>query len=98
MIDREIANAQNGLPSGITLKLNNLVDKGLVDRLYAASSSGVPVNLLIRGMCSLIPGLEGISENIRVISIVDRFPRARPGLLFSKTVAINRSGSPLPTG
>jgi polyphosphate kinase len=42
-------------PSGITLKLNNLVDKGLVDRLYAASSSGVPVNLLIRGMCSLIP-------------------------------------------
>jgi polyphosphate kinase len=46
MIDREIANAQNGQPSGITLKLNNLVDKGLVDRLYAASSSGVPVNLL----------------------------------------------------
>ncbi|UMX61535.1 hypothetical protein MJ391_20825 [Escherichia coli] len=55
------------------MKLNNLVDKGLVDRLYAASSSGVPVNLLIRGMCSLIPGLEGISENIRVISIVDRY-------------------------
>ena len=73
MIDREIANAQNGQPSGIMLKLNNLVDKGLVDRLYAASSSGVPVNLLIRGMCSLIPGLEGISENIRVTSIVDRF-------------------------
>ncbi|VFS80795.1 Polyphosphate kinase [Raoultella terrigena] len=73
MIDREIANAQNGQPSGITLKLNNLVDKGLVDRLYAASSSGVPVNLLIRGMCSLIPGLEGISDNIRVTSIVDRF-------------------------
>jgi polyphosphate kinase len=73
MIDKEIANAQNGLPSGITLKLNNLVDKGLVDRLYAASGSGVPVNLLIRGMCSLIPQLEGISENINVISIVDRY-------------------------
>lgn len=73
MIDQEIANAQNGLPSGITLKLNNLVDKGLVDRLYAASGSGVAVNLLIRGMCSLIPQLEGISENIRVISIIDRF-------------------------
>ncbi|MDU2939837.1 MAG: polyphosphate kinase 1 [Enterobacteriaceae bacterium] len=73
MIDREIANAQQGQPSGITLKLNNLVDKGLVDRLYAASGSGVPVNLLIRGMCSLIPNLEGISDNIRVISIVDRY-------------------------
>jgi len=72
-IEKEIANAQNGQPSGITLKLNNLVDKGLVDRLYAASSSGVPVNLLIRGMCSLIPQLEGISDNVKVISIVDRF-------------------------
>ncbi|MDU7506375.1 MAG: RNA degradosome polyphosphate kinase, partial [Clostridia bacterium] len=68
-----IANAQKGIPSGITLKINNLVDKGLVDRLYTASSSGVPVNLLVRGMCSLIPELEGISDNIRVISIVDRF-------------------------
>ncbi len=73
MVDREIANAQQGLPSGITLKLNNLVDKGLVNRLYAASSSGVPVNLLVRGMCSLIPNLEGISDNIRAISIVDRY-------------------------
>jgi polyphosphate kinase len=73
MIDKEIAAAQKGEPSGITLKLNNLVDKGLVDRLYAASSTGVPVNLLIRGMCSLIPELEGISENIRVTSIVDRY-------------------------
>ncbi|MDU3048093.1 MAG: RNA degradosome polyphosphate kinase [Escherichia coli] len=66
-------NSRRGLPSGITLKLNNLVDKGLVDRLYAASSSGVPVNLLVRGMCSLIPNLEGISDNIRAISIVDRY-------------------------
>ena len=73
MINKEIANAQQGLPSGVARKLNNLVDKGLVDRLYAASSSGVPVNLLIRGMCSLIPNLEGISDNIRVISIVDRY-------------------------
>ncbi len=73
MIDKEIACAQKGQPSGITLKLNNLVDNGLVDRLYAASSAGVPINLLIRGLCSLIPQLEGISENIRVISIVDRY-------------------------
>ncbi|MEA1065671.1 polyphosphate kinase 1 [Erwinia sp. HR93] len=73
LVDKEIANAQQGQPSGITLKLNNLVDKGLVDRLYTASSFGVPVNLLVRGMCSLIPQLEGISDNIRVISIVDRY-------------------------
>lgn len=73
MVDREIKNAQNGQPAGITLKLNNLVDKGLVDRLYAASSAGVKVNLLVRGMCSLIPELDGISDNIRVLSIVDRY-------------------------
>lgn len=73
LIDNEIANAQQKKPSGITLKINNLVDKGLVDRLYTASSVGVKVNLLVRGMCSLIPDLPGISENIRVISIVDRY-------------------------
>ncbi|WP_029684711.1 polyphosphate kinase 1 [Tatumella saanichensis] len=73
LVDQEIANAQQGKPSGITLKINNLVDKGLIDRLYAASGAGVKVNLLVRGMCSLIPDLPGISTNIRVISILDRY-------------------------
>ncbi|MCE0489204.1 polyphosphate kinase 1 [Pantoea sp. Mb-10] len=73
LIDAEIANAQQGNPCGITLKVNNLVDNGLVDRLYAASSAGVKINLLVRGMCSLIPDLPGISENIRITSIVDRY-------------------------
>jgi len=73
MVDQEIANAQAGIKSGITLKINNLVDQGLIDRLYAASGVGVPINIMVRSMCSLIPDLPGISENIRVISIVDRY-------------------------
>ena len=73
LIDAEIAQAQQKKPAAITLKINNLVDNGLVDRLYAASSAGVKINLLVRGMCSLIPDLPGISENIRITSIVDRY-------------------------
>ncbi|MDN0124266.1 polyphosphate kinase 1 [Yersinia aleksiciae] len=73
LIDQEIIHAQAGESAGITLKINNLVDKGLVDRLYSASSAGVKVRLLVRGMCSLIPNMPGISDNIQVTSIVDRF-------------------------
>lgn len=73
LIDQEIANAQAGLPSGITLKINNLVDKELTDKLYDASNAGVKIRLLIRGMCSLVAGQPGYSENIQVTSIVDRF-------------------------
>lgn len=73
LIDREIVNAQAGENAGIMLKVNNLVDKGLVDRLYTAAAAGVKIRLLVRGMCSLIPNLPGISDNIRVISIVDRY-------------------------
>ncbi|AOP42505.2 polyphosphate kinase 1 [Edwardsiella piscicida] len=73
LIDQEITHAQAGLSAGITLKINNLVDKGLVDRLYAASSAGVKIRLLVRGMCALVPGIPGVSDNISAISIVDRF-------------------------
>jgi polyphosphate kinase len=73
LIDREIAHAKQNLPSGITLKVNNLVDKGLINMLYQASNNGVNIKLIVRGMCALIPGLKGISENITAISIVDRF-------------------------
>ncbi|MCG6333214.1 polyphosphate kinase 1 [Vibrio alginolyticus] len=73
LIDNEIANAKLGKKTALTIKVNNLVDKGIVNKLYGASTSGVKINMIIRGMCSLVPGIEGISDNIRIISIVDRF-------------------------
>ncbi|MDA0118994.1 polyphosphate kinase 1 [Vibrio sp. T11.5] len=73
LIDSEIANAKAGRKAAITLKVNNIVDKGLINKLYGASASGVDIKMIIRGMCSLVPGVEGVSENIKIISIVDRF-------------------------
>ena len=73
LIDGEIANAKAGKKAALTVKVNNLVDKGIVNKLYGASNAGVKINMIIRGMCSLVPGIEGVSENIRIISIVDRF-------------------------
>ncbi|MGR5069235.1 polyphosphate kinase 1 [Vibrio alfacsensis] len=73
LIDGEITNAKAGKKAALTIKVNNLVDKGLINKLYGASNAGVKINMIIRGMCSLVPGVEGISENIRIISIVDRF-------------------------
>ena len=73
LIEGEIANAKAGKKAALTIKVNNLVDKGIVNKLYGASNAGVKINMIIRGMCSLVPGIEGVSENIRIISIVDRF-------------------------
>lgn len=69
-IRNEIENAKNGLPAGITAKINSLVDAGIIELLYEASKANVPVRLIIRGICCLIPGIEGVSENITVHSIV----------------------------
>ena len=73
LIDKEIQHVENGNPGKITVKINNLVDKQLVDKLYYAGRRGVKIRIIVRGMCSLIPGLAKFSDNIRVISIVDRF-------------------------
>ncbi|MGE6224379.1 polyphosphate kinase 1 [Aeromonas media] len=73
LIDNELANAKAGQPSGITLKINNLVDRDLINRLYAAGQAGVPIQMIIRGMCALRPGVPDLSDNIQVISIIDRF-------------------------
>ncbi len=73
LIEREIANAEAGLPSGITIKLNNLEEAKLIKALYKASSAGVVINMLVRGICCLKPGITGLSENIKVKRIVDRY-------------------------
>lgn len=72
-IDKEIKNALEGKDAWMILKMNSLEDKAMIAKLYEASQAGVRINLIIRGFCCLVPGVPGLSENIEVISIVDRF-------------------------
>ncbi|RXJ51350.1 polyphosphate kinase 1 [Gelidibacter gilvus] len=72
-IDTEIENVKNGKPAYIKLKLNSLSSYMMVDKLYEASRAGVKIQMIVRGICCLVPGIKGMSENIEVISIIDKF-------------------------
>ncbi|MES2873248.1 MAG: polyphosphate kinase 1 [Bacteroidota bacterium] len=73
LIDKEIKVAKSGNTAYIILKMNSLTDEDMISKLYDANNAGVKINLIIRGMCCLVPGVPGYSENIEVISIIDRF-------------------------
>ncbi|NRA91487.1 MAG: polyphosphate kinase 1 [Psychroserpens sp.] len=72
-IDQEIQNAQEGKPAFIKIKLNSISSYTMVDKLYEASRAGVKIQMIVRGLCCLVPGVQGMSENIEIISIVDKF-------------------------
>lgn len=85
-IDREIKNAKSGLDSGIWMKFNSLSSYAMIDKLYEASCAGVKIKLIVRGICSIIPGVKDLSENIEVISILDRY------LEHSRVYAFSNNG------
>ena len=88
LIETEIDNAQNGLSASIKLKLNNLVDATIIAHLYKASQAGVKLELLVRGICCVVPGITGLSENITIRSIVGRY------LEHSRYMIFNNNGVP----
>lgn len=88
LIQNEINHAKKGKPASIRLKVNNLVDNQLIKKLYQANNAGVKTQLIVRGICCLIPGVAGKSENIEAISIVDRF------LEHARFMRFENNGSP----
>lgn len=84
LIDNEIKKVKNGQKGYIRLKLNSISNYSIIDKLYAASEAGVKIDMIIRGVCCLIPGVKGMSENINLISIVDKFLEHPRVLIFGE--------------
>jgi polyphosphate kinase len=89
LLDRETEHARQGRTARVILKLNNLVDAEMIEALYAASQSGVRIDLIVRGICSLIPGVKGMSENIKVRSLLGRY------LEHARVLYFENNGSPM---
>lgn len=88
LLEKETEHARKGFPARVILKLNNLIDADMIEALYAASGEGVRIDLIVRGICSLIPGVKGMSENIRVRSLLGRY------LEHSRILYFENNGAP----
>src|SRR5690606_3645994 len=82
LIDNEIENVKKGNPAYIKIKLNSISSYMMIDKLYEASQAGVKIKMIIRGICCLVPGVPGMSENIEIISIIDKFLEHTRLLIF----------------
>ena len=82
LFDTEIKNAQEGRPAWVKIKINHITDTDIVNKMYATSRAGVRIDALVRGNCSLVPGIEGISDNIHIVGIIDRYLEHSRILIF----------------
>ena len=82
LFDNEIKNAQEGKPAWVKIKINHITDPDVVNKIYAASRAGVRIDALVRGNCSVVPGIKDVSENIRIVGIIDRYLEHSRILIF----------------